>query len=127
MAKELLGDTYQGVVGSDRWSGYNWVSPEQRQVCWAHLLRDFEAFLARGGTSTRIGQALLEEAEQMFHWWHRVRDGTMSRGVFQEQMPKVMARVGELLRDGAACDHPSTALTCRKILQVEEALSQFVR
>ncbi len=29
------------------------------------------------GESARIGQALLEQVEQLFTWWHRVRDGTL--------------------------------------------------
>jgi len=32
-AKDLLGPTYQGVVGSDRWSGYTWIDVTQRQLC----------------------------------------------------------------------------------------------
>jgi len=127
VAKELLGEAFGGIVGSDRWSGYNWVDNERRQVCWAHLLRGFAAWVARGGESQRIGQALLDEAERMFHWWHRVRDGTMSRAEFQEKMQEVQQRVGELLREGAACDHAKTAGTCRKILEVEESLWTFVR
>lgn len=63
----------------------------------------------------------------MFEWWHRVRDGTMSRAIFQEKMQPVQRKVGELLRQGAACDHSKTAGTCRDILKREEALWTFVR
>jgi transposase len=127
VAKELLGETSGGVVGSDRWSGYNWVDSERRQVCWAHLLRDFEAFVERGDASERIGRMLLNEAERSFHWWHQVRDGTLSRLEFQAKMQVVQARVGELLRQGTTCSHPKTAKTCQNLLEVEEALWTFVR
>ena len=40
-AKALLGDDFAGVACSDRWWAYNYLEPEQRQVCWAHLARDF--------------------------------------------------------------------------------------
>ena len=127
VAKELLGEAFGGIVGSDRWSGYNWVDNERRQVCWAHLLREFAGWVARGGESQRIGQELLDQAELLFHWWHRVRDGTMSRAEFQQKMQEVQARVGKLLREGATCDHAKKAGTCRKILEVEESLWTFVR
>ena len=127
VAQELLGENFGGVVGSDRWSGYQWLDPTRRQLCWAHLLRDFEAWIARGGASQRIGKELQEQAQQMFSWWYQVRDGTMSRAEFQEKMTEVQARVGALLREGAACDHAKTAGTCRNILAVEEALWTFVR
>jgi len=55
VVKELLSEAFAGIVGSDRWSGYNWLGPKRRQVCWAHLLRDFEALVLRGGVSEPIG------------------------------------------------------------------------
>ena len=32
-ARQLLGEDFVGFVGSDRWSGYNWVDIHLRQVC----------------------------------------------------------------------------------------------
>jgi transposase len=127
VVKDMLSETFQGIVVSDRWSAYNWLSTRWRQLCWSHLLRDFQAFVERGGASQQIGEALLAQAELMFQWWHRVRDGTMSRATFQEQMQAVQLKVGELLRQGTACDHRKTAGTCRDILKREEALWTFVR
>lgn len=126
VAKEMLSETFSGVVGSDRWSAYNWLLTRLRQLCWAHLRRDFQAFVERGGESQPIGEALLTQAELMFQWWHAVRDGTLSRATFQERMQAVQQRVGELLRQGAACAHPKTAGTCRDILKHEAALWTFV-
>ena len=127
VVKEMLGDTFQGIVSSDRWSAYNWLSTVLRQLCWAHLRRDFQAFVERGGESQRVGEALLTQADLTFHWWYEVREGTMSRTTFQERMQPVQQRVGELLREGTACDHDKTAGTCRDILKREEALWTFVR
>ena len=39
IARQLLGEDYAGVVGTDRASAYNWLDPVQRQICWSHLLR----------------------------------------------------------------------------------------
>jgi transposase len=63
VARELLGETYAGVVGSDRASAYNWLAPAHRQVCWSHLLRDFQKIRERGGDSYRIGTNLKVYAE----------------------------------------------------------------
>lgn len=127
VAKEMLGEAFQGFLTSDRWSAYNWLHTLLRQLCWAHLLRDFQAFVERGDESQPIGEALLAQAELMFQWWHKVRDGTMHRATFQEHMPPVQQQVGKLLRQGAACDHSQTAGTCRDILKREDALWTFVR
>src|SRR6266540_3218776 len=42
-ARTLLGERFRGIVCSDRWRGYDYLDPTKRQLCWAHLLRDFIA------------------------------------------------------------------------------------
>jgi transposase len=126
VAKEMLNEAFTGILVSDRWSAYNWLLTILRQLCWAHLLRDFQAFVDRGGESQPIGEAILAQADLMFQWWHKVRDGTMSRATFQEKMETVQRQVGELLRQGATCNHSKTAGTCRDILKREDALWTFV-
>ena len=126
VAREMLGEAFTGFVGSDRWSAYNWLLTRLRQLCWAHLLRDFQAFVDRGDESQCIGQAILAQADLMFEWWHKVRDRTMSRTTFQERMQAVEYQVGQLLRQGTTCNHSKTAGTCRDILKREKALWTFV-
>ncbi len=126
-AQQMLGTAVQSIVGSDRWSGYNWLDPQHRQACWAHLKRDFQAWVERGGESARIGRALLEQVETMFGLWHRVRDGTLSRTDFQTKMAPIQARVGELVREGAALPCDQTRHTCQNLLKLEVALWTFVR
>jgi transposase len=41
-AKELLADT-EAIVTSDRWWAYTHLPLARRQLCWAHLRRDFTA------------------------------------------------------------------------------------
>lgn len=82
--------------------------------------------IERGGASKRLGKALLGHARQMFKWWHRVRDGTMSRATFQRKMMPVIDQVGELLEQGSRCRTPKTAGTCAHILALEWALWTFV-
>jgi transposase len=126
VVKELITETFDGIVCSDRWSGYNFVDPIKRQVCWAHLLRDFEAIGERGGISEKIGHRLLLSAQQMFHLFHRVRDGTFSRHDFCQAMIPIKQRVATQLRMGAECDHKTTQRTCKNLLKLETSLWTFV-
>jgi transposase len=82
VAHELLGERFWGYLVTDRWSAYTWYPTWRRQVCWAHLLRDIEAMIDRGGRSRELGEALRAQARQMFQWWHRVRDGTLAQATF---------------------------------------------
>jgi transposase len=40
-AQTVLGEAFAGFIISDRCPAYNWVNIANRQVCWAHLKRDF--------------------------------------------------------------------------------------
>jgi hypothetical protein len=125
-AKQLLGQEFGGITGSDRWSGYNWLDATRRQLCWAHLVRDFQAFVERQGESAIIGQLLLKQAAQMFNLWYRVRDGTLSRADFQQAMRPIRREIAALLALGTFLDHPQTAKTCGNILKLDQALFTFV-
>jgi len=125
-AQTLRGATFAGIVGSDRWSGYTWVDPAQRHICWAHLLRDFAAFVARGGEPARLGQALLDVRAQIFGVWGRVRDSTLSRAAFVRAMAPLQAQIVALLTEGTTLEHTKTRRACRTILTREPALWTFV-
>ncbi len=62
----------------------------------------------------------------MFHYWHRVRDGTMSRREFREWMEPVRERVEQLLERGSALGIRGFSGTCTDILAHRAALWAFV-
>lgn len=124
---ELLGEQYAGVLTSDRAKAYNGQALQRRQVCWAHLRRDFQAMIDRGGAAAVVGEILLEQANVLFGWWHRVRDGTWSRATFQRYARWLRGVFREELVRGSRCGCPKTAATCKELLKVEPALWTFVR
>jgi transposase len=126
VARDLLGTAFDGILISDRFSAYNWYPVRWRQLCWAHLLRDIEAMIGRGGRSKEIGEALRDQAYHMFHWWHRVRDGTLKRASFRTYMTSVRREVERLLEAGTRCGVPKTEGVCREILKLRQALWTFV-
>jgi transposase len=123
----LLGETIRGVLCSDRWVVYNGVPPERRQLCWAHLKRDFQAMADRGGAGAAVGVNLLALTGLLFAWWYRVRDGTLPRRTLRRRVGWLREDFRAELRAGAACACARTAGTCRDLLAVEEALWTFVR
>ena len=127
VAQELLGERFWGYLVTDRWSAYTWYPTWRRQVCWAHLLRDIEAMMGRGGRSQEIGEALRAQVRLMFQGWHRVRDGTLAHTSFAHYMRPIRREVERLLEAGQTCGVPKTEGTCREILRVRQALWTFVR
>jgi transposase len=127
VAQELLGEQFWGWLVTDRWSAYTWYPIWRRQLCWAHLLRDIEAMVARGGRSQELGEALQVQARQMFHGWHRVCDSTLAHASFRTYMQPIRWEVERLLEAGQTCGAPKTEGTCREVLKRRQALWTFVR
>lgn len=126
-AREVIGRAKTSIITTDRYPGYNWLAITRRQVCWAHLKRDFQAISERGGEAKELGEALLEQTKAVFRLWRQVRDGTLGRRQFQRLMMPVEQRVKELLAEGSDCRSSQTRGTCRQIRAVESALWTFVR
>lgn len=133
-AQTMLGSAFAGYVNSDRYSAYTWLAIEQRQVCWAHLKRDFTKIAERSGVSRALGEALLNQHAQLFELWHRVRDGTLERTQFVTQVEPIRKSVHQLLTeageypiaDGEKTPLAKTVRTCRQLLKLEPALWLFV-
>jgi transposase len=126
IAQELIDSSAGQVVTSDRYKGYLWLPLSQRQLCWAHLRRDFQAMIDRQNAGSNIGKDLLLYSDALFTWWHRIRDGTLRRAAFRRYVADMRADVRSLLKAGSACACAKTAGTCRDILTLEPAMWTFV-
>jgi transposase len=120
IARDLLGETYGGVAGTDRCSSYTWL--ERRQLCWSHLVRDFQKILERGGDSHHIGWYLKCQAEYLLMRWARVRDGTLDYFEFLAEFPAIQTQIRHWLTTGLTATSSRTAETCRRLLAADPDL-----
>jgi transposase len=97
------------------------------QLCWAHLRRDFQARIDRGGVGAAVGERLLEYSGVLFAWWYWGRDGTWRRSTFRHMVSVLRPAFREELDAGRRCGCSQTAATCRELLALEPALWTFVR
>src|SRR4051812_2387270 len=125
VARRMLGTGARKVVVSDRFKSYNWI--KRRQYCWAHIDRDLQAMIDRGGEAAEVGRRLLGHSERLFDWWHRVRDGTMARATLRSYVAFMRFSFRADLRRGTECGCARTAGTCRELLAGETHLWTFVR
>jgi len=121
--KQVLGPAFAGVIHCDRARMY-WAF-DRLQYCWAHLKRDFTGLTESScGVTRRLGHDLLRPTKEMFALWQRVRDGTLTRTEFQDQMRPIRQRVeGALLR--GYCDGRVRGF-CADLYEHHERLWVFV-
>ena len=62
VAKDLLGEEPKPIIISDRFPGYEWIKLKSRQICWAHLRRDFQAMIDRDDVGSAVGSAVAADS-----------------------------------------------------------------
>src|SRR5450756_2014133 len=99
-AQALLGEEFAGIASSDRWWAYDYLDAERRQLCWAHLVRDFTAHSEGLGAQKDFGAAGLEVAERLFGAWDECR-GDADRARLGERLGPLKQELRGLLEEAA--------------------------
>ena len=123
----LLGRELKGILCSDRWVVYNeWPDPFARQLCWAHLKRNWEALVERGGTAKKIGERFLAIQKQVFELWHLYRGGGCTRARLIDQMLPLIEDMEDVLADGLRSRDAKTRRFCTRLDEEKWGLWTFV-
>ncbi|MFV0374512.1 IS66 family transposase [Microbacterium sp.] len=122
--RALLGEAFGGLVGSDRYSAYSHLEDERHQFCWAHLLRDFQAMIDRGGAAGKVGTVLKASGQELIHHWNRLQREEIVRATFEVHYRRLRGDILDALEQGTSCGEAKTAETCRRLLN--ECYSLFV-
>ena len=124
-AFDELRTTPAGILTTDRYPVYNHLPVARRQLCWAHLRRDFQAMIDRDDAGAAVGRDLLLHADVLFEQWNRVRDGTLTRPGFARTYGWLRDEVHAALVRGTACGAAQTQTVCEGLLPIEAALWTF--
>lgn len=119
----LVGDPVGPVITCDRYSTYS-RAPD-RQACWAHLRRDFQAMIDRGAGGQEVGAKLLRSSRFVFAWWRRHEAGSVHRQTLRGYVAGLRPVVRLHLEAGVACSCAWTAKVCRRLLATEPTLWRF--
>lgn len=80
--KEVLGESFAGIISSDDHSAYNsYHKNGRRQLCWAHIIRKFKG-LKDGRSSPDaylFSKYMLKEIGRIFTKWHAFQNSECTR------------------------------------------------
>ena len=124
-ARELLSDT-SAIVTSDRWWAYNYLPLARRQVCWAHLRRDFQAQAEGIGAEQELGQHGLRVCDELFWAWE-IYQHTRERKELKRRIRLLRRELKPILRKyaGKAPRYKRTRGLAHNLLKVWPALWTF--
>jgi transposase len=122
----LLGEEIKGILHSDRWHVYLLVPEQRRQLCWAHLKRDFRKIVDYGGPSAFVGRRGLRLVKEVFAAWQAFQQGSITRHKLKTLIEPLQRRLGRTLLEGGLGDDARVSKFCENILALEPALWTFV-
>lgn len=124
--RKLLGEAWTGILCSDRWRAYDEWPTARRQLCWAHLKRNWEKMLERGGKAQEIAAACLSIQKRVFESWHSFRGGGCTRLGLGNQMAPLTLEMLAVLQSGARSRDRKTKRFCARLLSKFLAMWTFV-
>jgi transposase len=128
VAQTLLGPDWTGIVGSDRYSAYRYLPLAQRQLCWAHLIREFRKIAAYNHHQRPFGERLLEITTRLFAAWYRFCTGAIDRPALLLELSPLQTELHQALEAGLKSPHAVVAGTlCGNLLDSWPALWTFTR
>ena len=104
-----------GILVSDRWVVYDDWPEERRQLCWAHVKRNWEKKIELGGEAKELGERWRAGQKAVFELWHRFKDGKCTREAMQADMTATVESLGEVLLEGSYSADASLAAYCRRL------------
>lgn len=112
--KAFLGE-FGGIVSSDRWCSYQGCP--NRQLCWAHLLRNFRKLGLRGGKAVKFAAEGETICDRVFERWRSYREEGLERDELKRGMLDVQASFRCLVERGADSINHKVACMCRDLLK----------
>lgn len=127
--REVLPANYQGVLVTDRYGAYNTHPKERRQLCWSHLTRDF-TWLSENHLPEavrRLGSAGLALCHEIFHHWHRLRDGRIAKATLYKRLGPIKVRLKGILQQLAELPKGKGRRFGQNLLKYWDALWTFTK
>jgi transposase len=121
--KRLVGVSLRGLLCSDRWCVYDeWPGP--RQLCWAHVKRNWEKQAQRRGRAAQLATWWLDAQGRLFEAWHLFRGGG-SEDEWDRRAAPLMLEMHEILRQGRHSRDRRLARFCTRLRGVYRHLWTF--
>jgi transposase len=124
VAQDLLGD-FDGILVSDRYGVYAMLDPAHRQICHAHLARNFAAHADRPGAPGRHATRIKALIDQVMAADRRAREHDRRLTWHDGELRPVHDDLMDALEAGERGRTPELATLCANVLDLWPALWSF--
>jgi transposase len=119
--------TKTGLAITDRWKTYHHWPLDRRQLCWAHLNRNWDKLAERIATANALRDRWAVTAKRMFDDWHRFRESKLTREQWTEKIAIHEKYITLVLTDGQNHANHKVASFCERLHALIPAAFTFGR
>ncbi|WP_341789949.1 IS66 family transposase [Rickettsia endosymbiont of Polydrusus tereticollis] len=118
---------YEGKVISDRYAAYNMFDSNKRQICLAHLRRDFKRFAySQNASLAKIGSDLLYITDTIFRLYNLHKENKLDQARYLAVMQKIKKVMLYYLQDVANTDYLQAQRVANNILKSFDMIWLFL-
>lgn len=126
-AKRLPGSELDGVLVTDQYAAYRFVDASQRQLCWAHVLRNVAAIAQSGEQVNQpIGTKLVLLANRVFRARHRYEHGDLGKERYLHRLRRYRQSWRRQLEQGTVLCSKRYRGRCEWFIKDDEMLWRFM-
>ena len=118
---------FKGTLITDRFSAYRSHPIHRRQLCWAHLLRNFLGLEETGGKAKSLGRGGQKIVKALFKEWYRFREGELTRRGLRRRLAPIRLRLKRLLQRHVNNPVPAARKIAKDLREYGAALWTFAR
>lgn len=128
--KEILGETFAGIIGSDDHSAYrSYHKNGVRQLCWAHLIRMLKGLKENKASPDAFlfAKTMLKEIGTLFSYWHAFLQSGCSRKELMCATALIRGRMKLCCQRYSKSKDDTVCTKAKRFLQNWEHLFTFLR
>lgn len=125
--RRLVGRQYPGILVTDRWRSYDAHPVGRRQLCWAHLRRNWEGVESGGGSAAPLATEALGFCHTLFRCWAEYTEGRMTHPELRAALLPLQPSFRSLLEQAAACEDKKSRALGRDLIRLWPALWTFLQ
>ncbi|NUN49128.1 MAG: transposase [Candidatus Brocadiae bacterium] len=117
---------FAGILCTDRYAAYADHALHLRQLCWAHLKRDIQAFVDAGNAAKDVGRLGIAFVARLFSVWRDFKTHKIDRAGLRMKAFNIKADFGRWRAGAARCSDRRANSLARQLERVKPALFTFL-
>lgn len=129
--KDVFGNSYDGILGVDRWGAYSKYHKGRLQLCWEHLKRDFNKIYELGckidsEEAIIFAENMQKLRKKMMCLWYKFKNGKIDRETLKKSTAHIRYKIIAWLKTHLISKVKKVKTLSKKLYKCRKHLFTFI-